>query len=40
MATGYMDREYAKHHHELWYNEVKAQEEKENNHSDFYKKNA
>lgn len=26
MVTGYMDKEYAKHNHELWYNEVKDQE--------------
>lgn len=26
MVTGYMDKEYAKHNHELWYNEVKEQE--------------
>jgi len=23
MATGYMDQEYAEHHHKLWYDEVK-----------------
>ncbi|MBY7142070.1 cytochrome b/b6 domain-containing protein [Virgibacillus sp. NKC19-3] len=28
MTTGYMDRGFAKHHHELWYNEVKDEEEK------------
>ncbi len=30
MASGYMDREYAEHHHELWYKEVEEEEEKEN----------
>jgi len=29
MTTGYMDREYAKDHHELWYNDVTKHEEKE-----------
>ncbi|MGG0717452.1 cytochrome b/b6 domain-containing protein [Robertmurraya massiliosenegalensis] len=28
MATGYMDSEYAEHHHEIWYNEVKDQDRK------------
>ncbi|MFO1443818.1 cytochrome b/b6 domain-containing protein [Bacillus sp. Bva_UNVM-123] len=30
MASGYMDKEYAEHHHELWYKELKEQEEKKN----------
>lgn len=28
MITGYMESEYAKHHHEIWYNEVKNQDGK------------
>ncbi|ETI69976.1 formate dehydrogenase subunit gamma [Neobacillus vireti] len=27
MVTGYMEREYAEHHHELWYNKIKETEE-------------
>lgn len=30
MATGYMDKEYAEHHHEIWYKEVKEAEKKQN----------
>ncbi|TRM11972.1 hypothetical protein FH966_09905 [Lentibacillus cibarius] len=39
MATGYMDKEYAEHHHELWYKEVEKQAGKGND-GDSYKKNA
>lgn len=34
MTTGYMDKEYAKNHHELWYDDVMTQKEKEKDKND------